>query len=103
MQVDDLPGKRLKEPRLQHAHEAGQHHQVGRRGPDRGDEPNLARALQLRLERRGIHERGRHAEARPEREDARHRRVGQDPHHSRRAQPPGRLRREDRLRVAAPA
>ena len=97
-----FPAKAVEELRLHHAHEAGEHHQVRASACIGRDEPLLALALELGLERRRIDEGRRHAEARPEREDAGIGLVRKDAHDARPAEPARRLGLQDRLGVAAP-
>ena len=103
MEVDDFPGKRVQKPRLQHPHEAGQHHKGGLRGVDRRDETCLALAFEFRLERRRIDEGRRHSEAGSKCQNAGDGLIGKNSDDARTAEPPGALRFENRLGIGAAA
>ena len=91
MQVDDLARKRVEEPRLEHPHETGEHHEVRLAGGDGRDVTGLTLALQFGLERRRVEKCGRYAKPWAKRQDAGIGHIGKDLHDPGPAQPTFRL------------
>ena len=97
MEIDDPSGEGVKKARFQHPHEACEHDQIWLCGGDGGDEPRLALALELGLERSGVDERGGDAETRAERQHRGIGAVGEQRHHACAAELASLLGGEDRL------